>query len=60
MEILAFSKGPIPDLMDEVTSKCKVLHATCGAGGSTIALSQVFDHVHAGDYSGIQLKAVRY
>lgn len=43
----------------EVAQKCKILHATCGAGGSTIGIGCCFQNVTAGDFSVVQLDACR-
>lgn len=42
-----------------VAEDCKILHATCGAGGSTIGLGCCFRNVTAGDFSKVQLGACR-
>jgi hypothetical protein len=52
---------PHPEGIREATrSKTTILHATAGAGGSTLALASVFDNVHAGDFCVEQLDALQH
>lgn len=42
--------------VEDIKASARILHATAGAGGSTVALSQVFSNVSAGDFCERQLK----